>query len=135
MTDQVEATEAEATDTKKLRVARVEQNGVSRPTGAMTGRVWEIADEISAREGRPALRGEVIEQSETEGLNRGTITTQYGRWMTFNGVDKAQLAEIRKQLKADAAPAEDEAAQDEAAPIDDEADEDEADEDEGDYDE
>lgn len=45
-----------------------------------TRRVWEIADEITARTGRLALRRDVIAAYEAEGGNRNTASTQYHYW-------------------------------------------------------
>lgn len=52
-----------------------------RPSsGTITGRVWEIGDSLSARLNRMALRREVIEAAEAEGISRATANTQYGHW-------------------------------------------------------
>ena len=48
--------------------------------GTRTGRVWEIADEISQETGRRAARREVVERIVTENGNRGTANTQYQYW-------------------------------------------------------
>jgi bifunctional DNA-binding transcriptional regulator/antitoxin component of YhaV-PrlF toxin-antitoxin module len=48
--------------------------------GTRTGRVWEIADRISAEKGRQASRGQVIEASVSEGINPNTASTQYHHW-------------------------------------------------------
>jgi hypothetical protein len=87
-------------------------NGVTMPgDGTKTRRVWEIADGISSANSRPALRDEVMEAGLAEGLSKGTLATQYGKWCTYYGVDKATKADVRKQLKAEAAPAEPAAAE------------------------
>jgi|SRR5690606_16775405 len=63
------------------------QNGVTRPrSGTATGRVWEIADELSAAAGEPVARKDVMAQAKEEGLNEATIATQYGRWRRFHGL-------------------------------------------------
>ena len=68
------------------------QNGVTRPkTGAKTGRVWEISDELSTSDG-PAARKDVMAAGEAEGLNSATIATQYGRWRKFHGLGRAAVA-------------------------------------------
>lgn len=83
---------------KAERVKLVEQNGVSQPQeGTKTRRVWDIANELSNSLGRPALRDEVMEKALAEGMNRGTIATQYGKWCTFYGVS----TEARKAVRAD----------------------------------
>lgn len=65
------------------------QNGVTRPKpGTATGRVWEIADELSEAAGTPAPRGEVLKAFEAEGGNAATGATQYGRWRKFHGLGR-----------------------------------------------
>ena len=60
-----------------------------RPQPAtLTGRVWEIADEITRERGRRAERREVIERCVAEDGNRNTASTQYQRW-------KKQYDELR----------------------------------------
>lgn len=82
------------------RVELAKSNGVTQPrSGTKTRRVWEIADEISADKGRPALRGEVMEKGNAEGLSQGTIATQYGRWCGFHGVTKEMLKAARDAEK------------------------------------
>lgn len=79
-------TEAAATE-QKATVAKVQQNGVTRPKdGSTTGRVWAIADEISSKQQRPATRKEVIDQVHAEGINTSTGATQYGKWRKFHGL-------------------------------------------------
>ena len=74
---------------KEEAPAKVEQNGVARPkAGTKTGRVWEIADGISATNEAPAKRKEVVEAAVKEGINSSTAATQYGRWRKFNGLGK-----------------------------------------------
>ena len=48
--------------------------------GTKTGRVWEIADEITRAKGRPAKRREVIERFTAENGNANTANTQYQYW-------------------------------------------------------
>lgn len=77
----------EAASTEQATVAKVQQNGVTRPKdGTTTGRVWAIADEISAKNQRPATRKEVIDQVHAEGINTSTGATQYGKWRKFHGL-------------------------------------------------
>lgn len=53
----------------------------SRPRpGTKTGRVWEVADEITRESGRRASRREVLDRIEAEEGNRDTANTQYQRW-------------------------------------------------------
>lgn len=79
-----ETENAEATAPKAEKVA---QNGVTRPrAGTTTGRVWDIADEISAAKGEPADRKSVIEKVVAEEINASTGATQYGKWRKFHGL-------------------------------------------------
>lgn len=53
----------------------------SRPRpGTKTGRVWEVADEITRESGRRASRREVVDRIEAEEGNPATANTQYQRW-------------------------------------------------------
>lgn len=71
----------------KEKAPKVEQNGVTRPkAGTDTGRIWEIADSISAASQRPAGRAEVLAEAEKKKLNPATAATQFGRWCKFHGV-------------------------------------------------
>jgi hypothetical protein len=73
---------------KAPRVTLAKQNGVTRPGGGLTGKVWECADRISAAVGAPAPRKQVMEELVAAGVNQATIATQYGRWRKFNGLGK-----------------------------------------------
>lgn len=56
---------------------------ISRPSpGTSTGRVWEIAEEITRANGRRATRSEVIKRFQEEGGNYNTASTQYHHWKT-----------------------------------------------------
>ena len=48
--------------------------------GTLTGRVWEIADDITREKGRRAERREVIERYVAENGNRNTAGTQFQYW-------------------------------------------------------
>lgn len=66
-------------------------NGVTRPKpGTKTGRIWEIADQLSAAKKAPIERKFVMEQAEKEGINEATAATQYGRWTKFYDIKKVQ---------------------------------------------
>ena len=74
---------------KEPKEPRVEANGVVRPKdGTSTGRVWAIADEISAAKGAPAPRKEVMDQCAAEKINVSTAATQYGKWRKFHGLER-----------------------------------------------
>ncbi len=84
-TEAAEGTEEAKTPAPKQPSA----NGVTRPkTKTKTGRVWEIADDLSSKDG-PAARKDVMQAGEAEGLNSATIATQYGRWRKFHGLGRA----------------------------------------------
>ena len=64
-----------------LNLSTVQTVAYPRPRlGTKTGRVWEIADEITREKGRPAKRREVIERFTTENGNANTANTQYQYW-------------------------------------------------------
>lgn len=72
----------------KDKPVKDEQNGVVRPkTGTKTGRVWEIADELSKKAKKPASRKAVLEKTNGEGINSATAATQYGRWRKYHGLE------------------------------------------------
>lgn len=80
-------------------------NGVTRPKpGTKTGRVWDIADQISAKKKAPAERGEVLEVAQKEGIPDATVATQFQRWRVFFAVPKK--AAEPKPPKAEKAPKE-----------------------------
>ncbi len=92
----------------KPKVIRERQNGQTRPqSGSKTGVVWDIADAISQKMKRPALRNEVFDALEkaVKEPSYAMAGTQYSRWCAFYGVAK----ELSK-FKADARKARDEAA-------------------------
>jgi hypothetical protein len=95
------APKAEKAPREKLE----EQNGVTRPkAGTATGKVWELADQLSKQHKRPATRGEVFEANKALGkdaINDATVATQFQRWRVFNGVEKA--APAPKPAKAEKA--------------------------------
>ncbi len=52
-----------------------------RPTfGTQTGRVWELADQLSFKFGRKANRKEVLDAYAQEGGNMNTASTQFSLW-------------------------------------------------------
>ena len=54
---------------------------LSRPSsGSATGRVWEIADELTRLTGQEAKRADVIERYSAEGGNYNTASTQFHHW-------------------------------------------------------
>lgn len=94
-----------ATEAPAAAAVKVQQNGVTRPKdGTTTGRVWVIADEISAKKGAPADRKTVIEQVVAEGINASTGATQYGKWRKFHSL-VGEASPGRAAKPTDAAPA------------------------------
>ena len=86
---------------KEPKEPKVEANGVVRPKdGTSTGRVWAIADQISAAKGAPAPRKEVMDQCASENINVSTAATQYGKWRKFHGLER----EVKPAVPATEAP-------------------------------
>jgi hypothetical protein len=93
--------------------AALKQNGIKRPdAGSATGKLWDIADEISRNIGRPAPRGQVIERymKEQPNANKATAATQYARWVTFHDAGEALKAGRKAEAEAKAKAAADEKA-------------------------
>lgn len=96
---------------EKPKVERVRQNGHTRPQpGSKTGIVWDIADKISEKQGRPALRDEVFEEyaKKVPDASAGTCGTQYSRWVMFHNAGAAikkyrDSLDTEKQAKKEAA--------------------------------
>lgn len=82
---------------------KIAQNGYTRPRPTnsegkpkLTFRVWQIADEISAKnaakakakgeKGKPATRAEVLAQCVKEKIKYSTFSNQFYRWRKFNGM-------------------------------------------------
>lgn len=81
-----DADKAAAAEAKKV-VKQPQQHGVTRPRAdGACGRVWAIADAMSAHKKGPVSISELVVQTQAAGLNDATTRTQYARWKTFNGV-------------------------------------------------
>src|SRR5574340_395729 len=75
-------------------------SGPKRPkAGTLTGRVWDLCDDLFGRDPKGFTRKAVLEAGRAAGLNDATITTQYQAW-------KTQKASALK-AEAEAATAED----------------------------
>ena len=86
---------------KPPKVERTVLNGITVPKeGTTTGRIWDIANEVSKAQKRPATRAEVMEKAVAEEINEATVATQYQRWRTAYEVPRAVA-----EPKAPAAPA------------------------------
>jgi len=71
-------------DEATSRSLRDSTTAYSRPRkGTITGRVWEIADQIQKRSGR-AEREAVIMACMEEGININTASTQFSYWRKAN---------------------------------------------------
>ena len=76
-------------DAKAAREAnrQPEQNGIRRPgPDGLCGRVWGLADELSASLGQPVPIANLLEAGEAQGLNPSNIRTEYARWKKFHGL-------------------------------------------------
>ncbi len=72
---------------KPEKAAKVEANGIVRPNvDTSTGKIWAIADQLSAKANAPADRKSVIDAALEAGINASTASTQYGRWRKFHGL-------------------------------------------------
>ena len=79
-------------------------NGVTRPKAdSKTGRVWELADQISEANGGRARRKDVMAACEAAGLHAATAATQYGRWRKYNGLEGRDEVEVDESLVDDSA--------------------------------
>lgn len=82
------------------KVTLPKANGVTRPkANTLCGRIWDMADKLSATINAPADRASILEQAKIEGINEATAATQYGKWCKFYGVtkpkaEKAAAAEV-----------------------------------------
>ena len=105
MSDEVKtAAEKAAEKPKKEKVLLEKRNGATKPkSGTSTGRIWDIADAISAKDGKPAPRKAVMEAATAESINPATAATQYGRWRKFHGLGK-EAVEAKPEVKTEAAP-------------------------------
>ena len=101
MTEDTQTAPAAEAAPKVERPKLEERHGVKQPAaGTKTRRVWDVADEISRANGRPALRDEVMKRLvDGEGFSQGTVATQYGKWCTFYQVTKEQREAVREANK------------------------------------
>lgn len=80
---------------------KVEQNGITRPSADSTcGKVWAIADKISAKLKAPAPRKNVLAETAALEINAATAATQYGKWRKFNGLKAEPKVAAVKEPKA-----------------------------------
>jgi len=78
---------AAAAAAKPVKIVQPSKNGVTRPKpDGACGKVWQLADEISARIGQPVPIAMLSKETAAAGLNDATTRTQYARWKLYNGV-------------------------------------------------
>lgn len=81
--EQAKAAKLAAKESNKMP----EQNGIRRPKpDTETGKVWALADAISASLGQPTPIANLLKDGQAQGLNDSTIRTQYARWRAFHGI-------------------------------------------------
>lgn len=74
-----------AKEAEKAKNKQPENNGIRRPKpGTITGKLWDLFDQLSRDTGVPATIGDAMKKSE--GTADATVRTQYARWRKFNGV-------------------------------------------------
>ena len=73
-------------------LGRGSSRGTGRPgAGTCSGRVWELADQITREQGRRATRREVRDRYQSEGGRGNTANTAYQSWK------RAQDAPVRRR--------------------------------------
>lgn len=66
----------------------VKQHGVAQPReGTDSAKVFAIADELSKKAHKPAVRKDVLEAAAKSKINSATAATQFGRWRQFHGLE------------------------------------------------
>lgn len=80
-----------------------EQNGIRRPgpTG-LCGRVWALADALSAALNQATPIANLLEAGIAEGLNPSNIRVEYARWKKFHGLS-GRIALPKVEAPAEAA--------------------------------
>ncbi len=64
-----------------------EQNGIRRPgPDGLCGKVWTLADTLSASLGQAVPIANLLEAGVAQGLNPSNIRTEYARWKKFHGL-------------------------------------------------
>lgn len=85
------------------------QNGVTRPRPeTKCGKVWEIADKMSAAKNGPVAIGDLLVETDKLELNQGNVRCEYAAWRKFFGVvgrvmSEKQIAEKAEKEAAKAA--------------------------------
>lgn len=82
-------------------VKQEERNGVVRPKNETAcGRIWAVADEMSAALGGPVACADLLAKLTVQGYVEATIRTQYARWRKFYGVEGRIISEQKMQAEA-----------------------------------
>lgn len=86
---------APAAPAKATRTARLQQNGITRPTGGVTGQIWDLADKLSAdNQGQPVAIATLRAHADLKQVNENTLKTQYARWRGYHGI-KGRAAPVQ----------------------------------------
>jgi hypothetical protein len=81
------------------------QNGVRRPSPTgLCGKVWSLADALSAELKQPVPVADLLKAGEAQGLNTSNIRTEYARWKKFHGL-AGRIVKPAAETTAAAAPA------------------------------
>ena len=95
-----------AKDAAKVAAKMPEQNGIRRPKdNTETGKVWGLADAISASLGQPTPIANLLKAGQEQGLNDSTIRTQYARWRAFHGITGRVSLPVAVPVVPEVAPA------------------------------
>lgn len=95
-----------AAKVEKVKVERDIKNDVTRPkAGSKTGRVWEIADKITAATKMAATRNAVMEEAAKENIPEATVATQFQRWRVYNAIPRAPKADPKPKVEKAPKPA------------------------------
>jgi hypothetical protein len=79
--------EEKAAAQAKTKEVMPSQNGITRPRpDGSCGKVWALADRLTAERGSPVPISVLAPEAAKEGLNDATTRTQYARWKQFNGI-------------------------------------------------
>jgi len=91
----------EPTTLQVQAVKQEERNGVTRPkAGTACGRIWTVADEMSASLGGPVACADLLAKLTAQGYVEATVRTQYARWRKFYGVEGRIVSEQKMQAEA-----------------------------------
>lgn len=84
-----------ASEAAKESTKQPMQNEVRRPKpDGACGKVWAMADSLSAQMGQPVPIANLQAQASAAGINDSTIRTQYALWRKFNGVTGRVVAPV-----------------------------------------